>query len=222
MNKEALEALIETLDKWSLMFTLLVVLGVGGELVVHWIQSKANQRLASLQRAETTAQETTIAKLNKDAADSKSAQQMVEIELAKQQERTARAEKDLLELQEHSKPRRLSEEQKQKLVELLSTQTPITPYISRSMDAPDGHAFAQDFEDVFRRLRWPFGPENSSSAIFNVHIIGVFVVVKNNTGAVPQAAAMQRALKSIGIQAHGAVDPNIPENTFEIRIGGRD
>src|SRR5437016_3737447 len=68
MDKEALEALIGTLDNWAAFFTLLVVLGVGGELIVHVMQSRASKKLIALQHTEALAQEAEIARLKKDSA----------------------------------------------------------------------------------------------------------------------------------------------------------
>jgi hypothetical protein len=52
MGKEALDALLSVLDNWAALFTLLVVIGVGGELVIHVMQSRANKKLIALQRTE--------------------------------------------------------------------------------------------------------------------------------------------------------------------------
>ncbi|HEY2121335.1 MAG TPA: hypothetical protein VGH37_19265 [Candidatus Acidoferrum sp.] len=46
MGKESLEALIAMLDNWAAFFTLLVVVAVGGELIVHVMQSRANKKLS--------------------------------------------------------------------------------------------------------------------------------------------------------------------------------
>jgi hypothetical protein len=43
MDKGTLEGLIGALDNWAAFFTLLVVIGVGGELVVHVWQSRASK-----------------------------------------------------------------------------------------------------------------------------------------------------------------------------------
>jgi hypothetical protein len=51
-----------------------------------------------------------VATLQKNASDAKASQQRVEIELSKQQERAANAEKELLELRERTNPRRLTVE----------------------------------------------------------------------------------------------------------------
>src|ERR1700688_748182 len=56
----------------------------------------------------------------KSASEAKAAQQRVETNLAKQQERAATAEKDLLELKERIKPRRLTDKQSADFVAVLS------------------------------------------------------------------------------------------------------
>ncbi len=77
-------------------------------------------------RGQVATLETNAANANKDlaglqkaASDAKAAQQKVEIDLEKQKERTATAEKNLLELQERIKDRHLSAENRKKLVALL-------------------------------------------------------------------------------------------------------
>jgi hypothetical protein len=60
-----------------------------------------------------------VAGLEHDAADAKAAQQRVELDLEKQKERTANAEKELLALQEHNKPRHLIPEKREKVVAAL-------------------------------------------------------------------------------------------------------
>ncbi len=95
MAKEALETLLAALDNWAAFFILLVVIGVGGELFIHLKQSRVNKKLLALQHSEAKAQEGELARLNKDASDAKTAQQRVEIDLDKQRELTARAQKDL-------------------------------------------------------------------------------------------------------------------------------
>ncbi len=95
MSKEALEALLSVLDNWAAFFTLLVVIGVGGELAIHVMQSRANKKLIALQKTETLAQETEIARMKKDSAS-------FELDIAKANkgsaealERAAKAEANL-------------------------------------------------------------------------------------------------------------------------------
>jgi hypothetical protein len=68
MTKEMLEAFISTLENWSSFFTLLVVIGVGGELIVHLTQSHANKKLIAIQHKESIDQEAEIARLRNESA----------------------------------------------------------------------------------------------------------------------------------------------------------
>jgi hypothetical protein len=52
VTKATLETLIDRCDWWSAIFTLMVVIGVAGELVTHVIQTRANKRLIAVQRTE--------------------------------------------------------------------------------------------------------------------------------------------------------------------------
>jgi hypothetical protein len=109
MSKEALEALIGTLDSWAAVFTLLVVLGVGGELVIHVLQSRANKKLIALQHTEAISQETEIARLRKEAGSygldiAKAKQGAAEAleRAAKAEENLGNARKDAAEASERS------------------------------------------------------------------------------------------------------------------------
>lgn len=95
MDKEAPEALIGVLDNWAAFFTLLVVLGVGGELVVHVMQSRANKTLIALQHSDALSQEAEIARMKKESSS-------FELDIAKANkgsaeaiERAAKAEESL-------------------------------------------------------------------------------------------------------------------------------
>lgn len=95
MNKDALEGLISVLDNWAAFFTLLVVIGVGGELVIHIMSGRANKKMIALQRSEALVQEAEIARL-------KNASASFEFDIAKANkgsadalERAAKAEENL-------------------------------------------------------------------------------------------------------------------------------
>jgi hypothetical protein len=90
MDKDALEGIISTLDNWAAFFTLPVVIGVGGELVIHIMSSRANKQLISFQKSEALVQETEIARIKKDSA-------FFELDIAKANERAAKAEKGAIE-----------------------------------------------------------------------------------------------------------------------------
>ena len=116
MDKQALETLIGALDNWAALFTLLVVVGVGGELIVHIMQSRANKKLVALQNAETIAQELEISRLKKDAEGfsldiARANERSSEANRIAEQERLAR-----LKIEERLAPRRINADQRARLV----------------------------------------------------------------------------------------------------------
>ncbi len=66
MDKATLEALIETLDFWAQVFTAIVLLGIGGELLVHRWSSKRSKELQAILKAEEGARQTELARVNNE------------------------------------------------------------------------------------------------------------------------------------------------------------
>lgn len=95
MDKDALDGLISVLDNWAAFFTLLVVIGVGGELVVHVMQARANKKLIALQKSEALAQEAEIARMKKDSASFEFNIAKANKGAAEALERAAKAEENL-------------------------------------------------------------------------------------------------------------------------------
>jgi hypothetical protein len=132
MDKDALDGLISLLDNWAAFFTLLVVIGVGGELVVHVIQSRANKKLIALQNTEALAQESEIARMKKDSASfeldianaKKGAADALE-RAAKAEENLGNAKKDAaLALQRAADANRIAEEERLKRVQIEERMKP--------------------------------------------------------------------------------------------------
>ncbi|MFZ1009151.1 MAG: hypothetical protein WAN65_20080 [Candidatus Sulfotelmatobacter sp.] len=163
MGKEALEGLTAALDNWAAVFTLLVVVGVGGELVVHVMQSRANKKLIALQHTEALAQESEIARMKKDSASfeldiaranrgaaesieqaANAEKQAAESNRKAEEERVAR-----LKLEATLKPRRLTANQKARLSSILRPFAPVSIFIewpgSADQEVVD---LASDFNDA--------------------------------------------------------------------------
>jgi len=118
MGKSELEAFLSALDHWAAFFILLVVIGVGGELVTHILSSRANKRMITLQREEDQQRQTEIARLNKEAGDARKSAGEAAERAAKAQERATEASRKAeeervarLKLEAQLAPRRLSGEQ---------------------------------------------------------------------------------------------------------------
>ena len=105
-------------------------------------------------RTDLNAEIGKVAGLQREAADARTAQQHVEIELAKQQERAAKAEKDLADLHGRIKPRRLGADQQADLIRLLSGPPRGAIGIVCVMGDGEGYAFANDIDTVLKASGW--------------------------------------------------------------------
>ncbi len=154
MDKEALEALLRTLDNWGAFFILLVVLGVGGELFVHLRQSSANKKLAALQRSEAKAQEAEIARLNKDA-------EALKLDVAKANERASEANRVAegerlarLKIEERLAPRSLSKEQSDELTAALGKFPGQKIEIMEYSLSREASSLSQKIQAAFVAAKW--------------------------------------------------------------------
>jgi hypothetical protein len=92
MDKAQLQATLQTIDIWLLIFGIIVVIGVGGESIFgfrHWWNSR---KLQAIQEGEERQREETIANLNKESG-------AFQLQIAQANERAAKAELELLRLQ---------------------------------------------------------------------------------------------------------------------------
>jgi len=110
-------------------------------------------QVATLEGSAAKAQKD-VAGLQKAASDAKAAQQKVEIDLEKQKERTATAEKNLLELQERIKDRHLSAENRKKLVALLKAGPTGEITVSCVGGHPEPCTFAAELVDALKAGGW--------------------------------------------------------------------
>ncbi len=169
---------------------------------------KANERAQKLEgnnltlRGQVATLETTaadakkdVAGLQRDAADAKAAQQRVETDLAKQQARAATAEKDLLELQQQLASRSLSEEQRTRLINILSKE-PGGVFISCKMLDTESCGFAGMLAAVFKEANWGVFENKTSLNDFS----GFTVFVNSSTGIAPGLQTVLSAMRDAGIQ----------------------
>jgi len=177
---------------------------------------QANLKLRTDLETETAK----VTGLQTDATNAKVAQQRVEIDLAKQQERAAKAEKDLAQLRQTIQPRHLVSDQESTIIGALSGE-PNGPVAILTV-LGDGEAldFANEIDRVFKAAGWTVTGGGVSQAVFSGSApIGFGIVVRNALSAPPYAARIQRAFFSIGIPLGGAENAKLPETTVEIVVG---
>jgi hypothetical protein len=130
-----------------------------------------------------------VAGLQIEAFNAKTAQQKVETDLAKQQERTAVAERSLLELQERIKPRRLTDKEAAALVALIRSFPPETidfGYTAASGD--EGFNFAKQLMSLFKEGGWTVHNEDSITNHLEIQVIGVGILVRGSPVIAPAKA----------------------------------
>lgn len=174
--------------------------------------NEAAGKVAAIQKDAADAQ--------KDAADAKAAQQRVEVEWAKQKERAAIAERALLELQERIKPRRISMEQRTRLVEMLK-QGPKGPVdIACVLGDGEGLALAGQIDEVLKTSGW-LTSGVSQGVYAGGNPVGVGILVRDARTAPSYAAVLQRAFGSVAIPLGGAEKADLPEGKVVILVGSK-
>lgn len=156
-----------------------------------------------------------ITGLQKDASDAKAAQQRVEIELAKQQERAAKAEKDLIEVQERIKHRNLTPDQQKELIAELKPFSDQEIDVFVLSDAGDevGH-ISEQIVSVLKKSGWLVRIGNGSE----VGIARSGIVISNlpdaDAGSRKALSSLESALRSKGLEVN---KPNSTTFTMEGR-----
>jgi hypothetical protein len=153
MDKTQLEVLLTTLDHWTVFFTALVVLGVGGELVVHVLYSRVSSRLIALQRTEERRLQEEISTLTATTAEANKVAAQAN-ERAKQMElRTEELKSGNLEIQRKIADRFLTQAQRRVLLEGLQPHRTHRIIITRLGDREAG-AYGDSIIKVFEQAGW--------------------------------------------------------------------
>jgi hypothetical protein len=197
--------------------------------------SAADERSRSLERdnlvlrsqvatLETSAAEANknVAGLQKAASDAKAAQQRVETDLAKQQERAAKAENDLAQLKVAVQPRRLSPLQQQTLISLLSSGPKGEVALTCVMGDGEGYAFAIDVDHVLKAAGWTVEGGGVTQAAFSGgNPVGFGLLVHTAITAPKFATHLQQAFFSLGVPLAGLEVASVAEGKVQIIIGNK-
>lgn len=157
--------------------------------------------------------------LEAEAANAKLSQQKVELELGKQQERAANAERSLLELQRRVEPRRLSPEQRTRLIAVLSSGPRGPVSVTCVLGDSDGCPFAEQIKEVLTASGWT-DVDGVNQAVFGGGSpIGFGIIVRSAVTAPSFAGHLQQAFFSIGLPLGGVEKADAPEGVVQIIVG---
>lgn len=140
-------------------------------------------------------------------------------EMAKQQIRAATAERSLLELQERVKPRHLSADCRKQLIELLKPATKGAIEINHLVLDEESRSFAMQIYEALREAGWSSNGVRSEMITGGTPPIGLLIVFHSEKAIPSHAAVLIDAFSKIGLSPTLGKDLNIPEGTVGILVG---
>ncbi len=144
---------------------------------------------------------------------------LLELKVGEQQERAAKAEADLLLLEERIKPRRLSALQRREVVAHLSASPhkgQIT--ITALLGDIEGNTLAAQFDEILLAAGW------TTNGVDRVVVNGrapegVGMAIQNAAAVPPFAVSLQQAFEAVGVEILGAEKPLLPPGVVELIVG---
>jgi hypothetical protein len=200
----------------------IVVLVVTGLLVAFftWLVWDAGNKVQDAIRDNANAK---IAEAGKDAAEANERSKVLEQSnlrlqstVAQQQERAAAAEKELLQLKETLKDRVISDEQEQKLRQLLAGEPNGPVEVWWITSDKDSYPLALKIIDVLKKAGWTNVTERMAVGGTGD---GFFIIVHEIKTAPAYASRLQQAFKDVGIHLEGHEKPDTPPGVVQIYIG---
>ena len=131
------------------------------------LSAKDRKLKADLATAKEESDQKILA-LQKSASDALAAQQKVQVSLARQEEKTAVAQHDLLKLQEQMKHRTISNEQRRRFLKLtagVKNKGPVN--ITALGGDPEAVEFAKEIRDLLFSAGWPKPTFSEGTLVYN-------------------------------------------------------
>jgi hypothetical protein len=125
----------------------------------------------------------------------------------------------LLELQEKIKPRRLTEEQRTRLLELFRANPKGAIGITAVTGDAESIAFGRELAEVLAEAGWQVNFNDVLT--FGGTPVGVFIVLRSKENVPVRAIILQKALEQVGISAPAELNPNAPEDSVGLVIGNK-
>jgi hypothetical protein len=179
----------------------LVAIGVSGEFLGDWIKRPIERRIEAAREME-------IARLNLEISQ-------INLEAEQQREKTAMAERALLELQERARPRTIDAEGRKAIIDWLEIGGPYNApidfeFVGGSTTEPG--EFTRALADVIRAAGWKVGIIDGGPAL-GTPARGVIIRISDIGGVDEQARTLQNAL------AKGGIDARLAKNRERFKPG---
>lgn len=207
-----------TLEEWNIAFQfssavllgLTFAVGAGAIITGYFINKRQAVRIATLGSEVVEANR----KANERAG-------RLELEAARQREKAAKAESDLLELQQRVKPRMFTDDQRRSLIDALKRSSPkglVT--ITCVLGDGEGFAFASQVDEILKAADWPTTGVNQSVFVPQ-NPVGLGIVVQSAATVPPFVGALQRAFGSVGLALPISELATLTVGTTQLWIGNK-
>lgn len=199
-------------SKWYKRFEMFVIIGVLGELLADGGIFLFTSHLEMLNALE-------VAALNKEAGQAHERANKLELASEQQRERAAKAEVELLALQERLKPRSLSQELRVRLIDTLRA-SPKKGRVLVTCVAGDleGCRFSLELRACLEEAGWPLEPQGGMIGAFGS---GIVIVVRDATNAPAHAGELQRAMASAGLSVNEQENPKMLGERVILFVGSK-
>jgi mannitol-specific phosphotransferase system IIBC component len=164
-----------------------------------------------LWRAGNRQQDSVIAETNERT-------QKLEGDVAVAKTKQAEAERTLLEIQQRFTPRTLIGEQRDKFVAQLADSPKGKVEISVTTGDPEAYTFAAQLWNALKDAGFDVGTQVVSFTMFGPPPVGVILGVKDKDKQPPYGGEIQKALKSVGIDAGGELF-GAEDGAVYVRVG---
>lgn len=198
-----------TVEGWNAIFQILTTLFVAGT-VITGLGIFFTGRVVSKRQAQ-------------ELAEAKANMAKVETDLAKQQERAANAERQLLEVQERFKPRTMSPSQQNNLLGLLRASSSLADEARQKNGEtlwivhPSGDLEAAEFASLLTGIFVSGGWQpNLRDLTLPEHKVGLVILVRDANNLPSLAQALKQVLEDAHIQFSVESEPNTDKRTWLI------
>jgi hypothetical protein len=139
-------------------------------------------------------------------------------ELSKQQERAAKAEKALIELQDQRRPRFTAEQRRQLLGDLKANPKGEVEIIAAMSDS-GAIALAADVRTILAEAGWKIAGHGVSPISTNAY--HMVLQVRDATRPSPRSLHLRNALRAVGIKITGESQPTMGRDALVLVVGSK-
>jgi hypothetical protein len=187
----------------------------------HKAEAESARREIAAGKAEAARANEEAARANGEAAKANERAGALELETAKQREKAANAELALLELQRRVQDRHLTVEQREKLALSLARDPKGTISVVCVGGTPEPCVFAAEIAGLLQVAGWTVDFSGSNRGVVFVGGSPAGLLLQVQAAFMPRGAALQQALRAVGLDVQGRLVPEAPEDSIELIVGSK-